>query len=130
MNQKDAPQLKTERQIKPAIFRGLACKCPACGKGRLFSRYLKPVPSCSHCGANLSGHRADDFPAYIVILLLGHLLVPTMIEVNYALDIPMGWQAMIWPSLALILALAMIQPVKGGVIALQWARRMHGFADG
>lgn len=76
----------------------------------------------------LDGHQADDFPAYIVVLLLGHILVPAMIEVNHALEIPLGWQAILWPSLALILAVAMIQPVKGGVIALQWARRMHGFA--
>ncbi len=117
-----------ERPWRPALRNGLLGRCPACGEGRLFGRFLKPAPTCAACGEDFSGHRADDFPAYIVILLLGHILVPTMVEVNYVFDIPVGWQAAIWPSVALILALLLIQPVKGGVIAFQWAKRMHGFA--
>lgn len=116
-----------ERSWKSALLRGLAGRCPACGEGRLFTRFLKPAERCSHCGLALDGHRADDFPSYIVILLLGHIIVPTMIEVNIAFAIPVMWQAAIWPTLALTMALLMIQPVKGGVIGFQWARRMHGF---
>ncbi|MEZ5711589.1 MAG: DUF983 domain-containing protein [Sphingobium sp.] len=110
------------------MWRGLKGQCPACGEGRLFPRFLKPATSCPQCGEALDGHQADDFPSYIVILLLGHILIPTMIEVNYLFDIPLGWQSIIWPAMALTLALSMIQPVKGGVIGYQWARRMHGFA--
>jgi uncharacterized protein (DUF983 family) len=51
-----------------------------------------------------------------------------MIEVNSALAIPLGLQAVLWPGLAVVLAAVMIQPVKGAVIAFQWARRMDGFA--
>ena len=94
----------------------------------MFARFLKVAPACPHCGERLDLHQADDFPAYIVILALGHILVPLMIEVNAALAIPLGWQAAIWPTLAVILATAMIQPVKGAVVALQWSRRMAGFA--
>lgn len=115
------------RPLGPAIALGLRGRCPACGEGRLFGRFLKPVAACSSCGQPWNVHRADDFPAYIVILLLGHILVPLMIEVNSALSIPLGWQAAIWPTLAAILAVAMIQPVKGAVIAFQWAKRMYGF---
>ncbi len=93
----------------------------------MFARFLKPTPACTHCGQRWDTHQADDFPSYIVILLLGHILVPLMIEVNSALSIPLGWQAAIWPTLAVLLAAAMIQPAKGAVIAFQWARRMHGF---
>ena len=94
----------------------------------MFARFLKTAPTCPHCGLRLDLHQADDFPAYIVILLLGHILVPLMIEVNAAFAIPLGWQAAIWPTLAVLLAAAMIQPVKGAVIALQWSRRMAGFS--
>ena len=94
----------------------------------MFARFLKPASACPVCGLALDGHRADDFPAYIVILLLGHILVPLMIEVNAALAIPMLWQTLIWPTLATLLAVAMIQPVKGAVIAVQWSRRMAGFS--
>lgn len=93
----------------------------------MFGRFLKPVSACATCGEAWDVYRSDDFPAYIVILLLGHILVPLMIEVNHALAIPLGWQALLWPALAAILAVALIQPVKGAVIALQWSRRMQGF---
>jgi uncharacterized protein (DUF983 family) len=63
-----------------------------------------------------------------VILLLGHILVPLMIEVNFALAIPMGVQIALWPGLAVLLAAGLIQPAKGSVIAFQWSKRLHGFA--
>lgn len=93
----------------------------------MFARYLQPVQSCGGCGQRWDVHQADDFPAYIVILLLGHIMVPLMIEVNARFSIPLGWQAAIWPCLALMLCILLIQPVKGAVIAFQWSRRMHGF---
>lgn len=121
------PDDPVDRPLGPALGRGLRGRCPACGEGRLFARFLKPVQACAHCGQRLDVHQADDFPSYIVILLLGHILVPLMIEVNAALAIPLGIQAALWPTLAALLATALIQPVKGGVIAFQWSRRMAGF---
>lgn len=122
------PTPSPERPIGAAIVHGLRGRCPACGEGRMFARFLKAAPACPHCGLPLDRHQADDFPAYIVILLLGHILVPLMIEVNAALAVPLLWQALIWPTLATLLAVAMIQPVKGAVIAVQWSRRMAGFS--
>jgi len=119
----DAP----DRPLGPALARALRGRCAVCGEGRMFVRFLKPAAACNHCGQQWDMAQADDFPSYIVILLLGHIMVPLMIEVNSALAIPLGWQALIWPTLALLLAVAMIQPVKGAVIAFQWTRRMHGF---
>ena len=124
------PHTTPARPLWPALKRGMAGYCPACGGGRLFLRFLKPAAACAHCRQPLDGHQADDFPSYIVILLLGHIIVPLMIEVNYVFDIPLGWQTAIWPSLTAVLAIALIQPEKGAVIAYQWARRMHGFARG
>ncbi|QPI72932.1 DUF983 domain-containing protein [Sphingobium sp. Cam5-1] len=116
------------RPLRPALTSGLRGRCPACGEGAMFAGFLKPSPACNACGQAWDVSRADDFPAYIVILLLGHILVPLMIEVNHALAIPLGVQAALWPGLAVVLAAVMIQPVKGAVIAFQWARRMDGFA--
>ncbi|WP_031294670.1 DUF983 domain-containing protein [Sphingobium ummariense] len=123
-----APEQKRERPFRPAAMLALRGRCPSCGEGRLFAGFLRPVHACAQCGQRWDVHQADDFPSYIVILLLGHILVPLMIEVNAALSIPLGWQAAIWPVLAVILAALLIQPVKGAVIAFQWTRRMHGFA--
>lgn len=118
------------RPFGPALTLALRGHCPACGQGRMFARFLKPSAACGHCGQAWDVSRADDFPAYIVILLLGHILVPLMIEVNAALAIPLGVQAALWPGLAILLAVAMIQPAKAAVIAFQWSRRMDGFARG
>jgi uncharacterized protein (DUF983 family) len=66
--------------------------------------------------------RSDDFPAYLVVLVLGHLLIPLVVEVNLWFDISTGLQMLLWPVIAVVAALAMIQPAKGFVIALIWAR--------
>lgn len=124
----DPAALDTQaRPFAQALARALRGRCPACGEGAMFAKFLKPACACTHCGQRWDLHQADDFPSYIVILLLGHILVPLMIEVNSALAIPLGIQAALWPTLALLLAAALIQPAKAAVIAFQWSRRMHGF---
>lgn len=117
-----------ERPFGPALRHALRCRCPACGNAPLFAGFLTPVDHCRACGQSWRDHRADDFPAYIVILLLGHLLVPTMIEVNIAFAVPMAVQIVLWPAIGLMLCLLMIRPAKAGVIAYQWSRRMYGFS--
>jgi uncharacterized protein (DUF983 family) len=116
-----------DRPLGRALARGASGRCPVCGEGKLFSSFLKPVPHCGSCRQSWEAQRADDLPAYIVVLLLGHLIVPLMIEVNAAFDVSMAVQAVLWPGLAAVLAILLIQPVKGAVIALQWSRRLHGF---
>jgi len=110
------------RPLWPALRRGLGGKCPRCGHTALFARFLKPVASCAGCGEQWADRHADDFPAYLVILLLGHLLVPLVVEANLLWSIPTAIQMVGWPLLAGALALAMIQPAKGFVLALLWAR--------
>lgn len=118
------------RPLRAAVLRGLRGRCPACGDSALFDRFLKPATHCSNCRQSWTGHEADDFPSYIVILLVGHLVVPMMVEVELGLHPPLWVHMSLWPPTVLLLALLLIQPVKGGVIAFQWARRMHGFEDG
>lgn len=116
-----------ERSVLAVLPRALAGHCPACGSAPLFAKFLKPVDHCQACGQDWSHQQADDFPAYIVILLLGHVLVPMVVSINLAFSPPLVGQMLLWPLLTAVLALLMLQPVKGAVIAWQWARRMHGF---
>ena len=118
------------RDLTAGIRRGMRGRCPACGEAALFSRFLKPVGLCPACGQNWTLHAADDMPAYLVVLVVGHLLVPFVVAANRAIDISMATQMALWPSIALLLAMLLVQPAKGAVIAFQWARRMHGFAGG
>lgn len=125
----DLPTAKPRRDTRRAMLLGFKCRCPACGKAHLFARYLKPVAVCPACGQDWTHQRADDLPAYLVILILGHLIVPLVVEVNNWFAPSMMFQMILWPGLATALAQLLLQPVKGAVIALQWARHMHGFGE-
>lgn len=116
-----------ERDWRMAIGNGLRGRCPHCGQGRLFRAFLKPVDSCTACGEPLHHQRADDLPPYVVITIVGHVIVGGLLLAEKYADWSMGLHMAIWPALTVILSLALIQPVKGGVIGLQWAVRMHGF---
>ena len=110
-----------------ALWRGILCRCPRCGEGQLFRRWLKPVDTCSACALDISGQRADDLPAYIGIFVTGHLLAPVIIALvtGFALS-AVALLAIIIP-IALILLIGLLQPSKGAVIAVQWWNGMHGF---
>ena len=116
------------RDAREAMLRGAKGKCPACGEAKLFGRFLKPVPHCPACGQDWSLHSADDLPAYLVILIIGHVLVPVIVAVNLRYDVSTAAQMLLWPVIALISAMIMLQPMKGAVIGYQWARRMQGFS--
>jgi uncharacterized protein (DUF983 family) len=111
-----------KRDLGLALRRGLVCRCPACGAKPLFRRFLKPVEACPSCGTHWAEIRADDFPAYLTILVLGHLLVPLVVEANLYASVPMMVQMIGWPIIAGVLALLMLQPAKGFVLGLHWAR--------
>lgn len=116
-----------DRPTRPAILRGLRLRCPSCGEGRMFSRYLKVSDTCPHCHEELSHHRADDGPAYLTILIVGHLLgfVIHFMWVAFRPD-PMV-MATTLTVVAVALSLSLLPRMKGMVVAIQWARRMHGF---
>jgi uncharacterized protein (DUF983 family) len=118
---------ESERPLGRSIMRGMLCKCPACGTGRLFRGFLKPVDHCQVCGAEMFHQRADDLPPYLVILVLGHVVVGGYMLTDMAYPLPLWISLAMWGLITVILALLSIQPIKGGVIGLQWALRMHGF---
>jgi uncharacterized protein (DUF983 family) len=116
-----------DRPLGRSIRRGLLGKCPNCGAGSLFRTFIKPADSCASCAEDFTAQRADDLPAYIVVLLVGHVVVGGFLATEFLLDIP-GWMHLaIWMPVTVLASLALLQPVKGAVIGLQWALRMHGF---
>ncbi len=110
-----------------AVWRGFRGRCPACGEGRMFGKFLKVNDACPHCAEELHHHRADDFPAYLVIAIVGHILVPIVLSVETHIAPPVVLSMALWPSLALVMALGLLQPVKGAVVAIQWFGGLHGF---
>ena len=118
-----------ERKLGTSLLYGLRGRCPKCGEGHLFRNFMKVAEACDHCGESFSHHRADDFPAYLVIFLVGHIVVPLTLIVEVAYAPPYWLHAVIWGPLIIGLSLALLQPVKGLVVALQWHTGMHGFAE-
>lgn len=118
---------KAERPLGRSIKRGLLCRCPNCGDGRLFRAFLKPVDHCAVCGEDMSHQRADDLPAYLVIVVVGHVMLGGYMMTDMIFRVSPWVHLAIWTPIAVLSALATLQPIKGGVIGLQWACRMHGF---
>ena len=107
--------------------RGLRFRCPRCGEGHLFGRFLKPVARCGSCNQDWSLQRADDFPAYVAILLTGHILAPIMIFFGRDTDLSVATTLAILLPAAIIMMVGMLQPAKGAIIAVQWWFGLHGF---
>ena len=120
----------TEREARavwPAVLNGMRLRCPKCGKGHMFRAYLKVADECDVCGEELFHHRADDMPPYLSILIVGHVIVGLMLEMEFHAEIaPWVYLATMVPA-AIILPLALLPSIKGAIVGLQWANRMHGF---
>jgi uncharacterized protein (DUF983 family) len=121
--------LGAKRNVWSAIKRGFRGRCPRCGEGKLFRAFLKVDDHCSVCDLDFTPHRADDLPAYLVIIIVGHIVVPTALFIETDYSPPVWLQLAIYLPLTLVLSLALLQPVKGAVVGMQWALRMHGFDD-
>ncbi|PRY85048.1 DUF983 domain-containing protein [Donghicola tyrosinivorans] len=116
-----------ERDMKTALLNGLRLRCPCCGEGKLFRGYLKVADHCQHCGQDFTAQRADDGPAYVVILIMCHIMgVVLHLTFNGFRDDPLTL-ALILAAVAIAASLVMLPPVKGAFVAIQWAKRMHGF---
>lgn len=118
-----------ETSLFQDLSRGFMCHCPNCGEGKLFTKWLKVADHCPSCSEEFHHHRADDFPAYVVILVLGHIMVPFALWLEDAFAPPMWVNMAISLPLTVVLCLLMLQPVKGAIVALQWRMRMHGFKN-
>ena len=124
----DMPQIApAERPMKPAMWLGFQRKCPNCGDHHLFDGYLKVMDTCPNCAEVLSHHRADDGPAYLTILIVAHLL-------GFGIHFVWAWfrpdplvMATLFTVGCVALSLFLLPRLKGMIVGIQWAKRMHGF---
>jgi uncharacterized protein (DUF983 family) len=125
------PTPRGERALGEAIRRGLMGRCPACGRGRLFRTYLKVVNSCKICGEDLSHHRADDAPAYVTMLVVGHLVGGGVLfsEERWP-DSSLFLVTGFWLTVTIVMSLLILPRAKGAIVGQQWALCMHGFGAG
>jgi uncharacterized protein (DUF983 family) len=114
----------TSPPLATAVGRGLACRCPACGKAHLFNGFLKVVAECRNCGAPLGLARADDAPPYVTIFVTGHVIVPLLFMVDRMSNPPLWVMSAIFLPLTAAVALALLRPIKGGTVGLMLTLNM------
>lgn len=127
MSQEAIQHFHPHRALMPALLRGLRGRCANCGEGRMFRAFLKVVDHCPVCNEALYHHRADDAPAYFVIAIVGHVVVALIFAIEVTFWPPLWLQFAFWLPVTVLLALVLLQPVKGAIVGLQWTYRMHGF---
>lgn len=117
------------RELGRALRRGWRCKCPNCGNGPVLRGYLKMRESCSVCRQDFTPARADDGPAYLTILIVGHIMAPLLhiVFVNFRPDPLIMFTFFAVGCVAL--SLFLLPRFKGMIVAFQWAREMHGFGS-
>ena len=118
-----------ERKVRPAMLRGWRRRCPNCGRGPMMKSYLKVREACPVCDQELGAHhRADDGPAYLTILIVGHLMAPAIIWAFITFRPDPMVLASTFTVGCVALSLYLLPRLKGAIVALQWAKRLHGFA--
>ncbi|TDL79683.1 DUF983 domain-containing protein [Palleronia sediminis] len=136
MSDHSAPQTRSvaepqddtaDRPLRPALARGYRRQCPNCGAGPLLRGYLTLRRTCTVCGEDLSHARADDGPAYVTILIVGHLMAPFLHIVFVRFRPEPIVLATIFCIGCVGLSLYLLPRIKGMMVGFQWARRMHGF---
>jgi uncharacterized protein (DUF983 family) len=102
---------------------GLMGRCPNCGEGPLFDGYLKVAARCEACGFDLKSADSGDGPAVFVILIAGFLVAFAALFVEVTVRPPIWVHLIIWLPLTLILSLALLRPLKGVMLAAQFANK-------
>jgi uncharacterized protein (DUF983 family) len=105
------------------IIRGLRCRCPRCGEGKLFQGFLTLRPACEHCGLDFDFADAGDGPAVFVILIGGAIVVFAALITEVVYQPPYWLHALLWLPMILIVTVAPLRPIKGLMIALQYHHR-------
>ncbi len=109
-----------------AVGRGLSCRCPRCGRGNIFARYLKPAASCTHCNEAYGKIRTDDIAPYFTILVVGHIIVPLVLLVEKLYAPPAWTHWSLWPPLTLLAVFIVLPRVKGAVMGWMWWLGIRG----
>jgi uncharacterized protein (DUF983 family) len=116
-----APEFIAQPTITTAMLRGFRQRCPHCGKGLIFKSLLKLVDNCSECGEKLGDIRADDLPAYLTVLVVGHIVVPPLLLFGHS-DVSTWVQLGISVPVALLLIAFLLPRFKGAAAGLLWAQ--------
>jgi uncharacterized protein (DUF983 family) len=117
------PEDKALYPPQEPISTGLRGRCPRCGQGRLFEGFLKVAPACRVCGLDFGFADSADGPAVFVILIVGFIVAGAALVVEVAYSPPIWVHVVLWGPLVLVLCIGMLRPLKGVLVAIQYAHR-------
>lgn len=115
-----------ERPAISTLAAALLCRCPRCGRGKLYDGIVSVAPRCAVCGLDLRAHDAGDGPIVFVVFLLGAIVVALAVLVEFTFAPPLWVHAVLWAPVVLIGSIVMLRPLKAGFIALQYRHRALG----
>lgn len=118
-----------QRPLGSAVLRGWCKRCPNCGAGPMMSGYLTVREHCPVCMEELHRYNSDDGPVYLTVLIVGFVMSPLILWALVALRFDPLVLASIFSVGCVALALYLLPRLKGVMVALQWAKRMHGFGS-
>jgi len=121
------PAPDEDRPMRPAMLRGWRRRCPNCGSGPMMRGYLNVRSDCAVCNEELHHHRADDGPAYLTILIVGHIMAPLILWFFTTFRPDPIVLTSIFSVGVVALSLYLLPRLKGMIVGIQWAKRMHGF---
>jgi uncharacterized protein (DUF983 family) len=114
--------------LRRAVLRGFLHRCPNCGKGHLFRSYLKQIDRCEACGESFAEIRADDGPAWLTTLVIGHIVVALALISESSWPMPLWISITVFVSLGIAATLAFLPRAKGIFISAIWAMKATGVA--
>jgi uncharacterized protein (DUF983 family) len=112
--------------VATLMWRGFCQNCPRCGKSRLFRKFLKQTDQCAVCEQKLGHIRADDFPPYLTMIVVGHIIVPMVLISERKLHLSITQQLSIWLPVTAILTFWFLPRLKGLIIGLMLHLGLHG----
>ncbi len=116
-----------QSSLSTTMLRGLACKCPRCGDGKLYQAFLTLRPACEMCGLDYGFIDAGDGPAVFIIMIAGFIVVGSALIVEVKYQPPFWVHAVLWTPLILLTTLLPLRSMKALLIALQFH---HKAAEG
>ena len=120
-----------ESGISPVapLSAGLRCRCPRCGRGKLFDGLLNIAERCGECGLDFGSHDSGDGPAVFVIFILGALVIPFVFALERIAQPPLWAHMIIWTPVIILGAIALLRPMKAILVALHYKNLRHEYDD-
>jgi uncharacterized protein (DUF983 family) len=118
---------ETPPTVTESALRGIACKCPRCGKGGIYAGFLNLRPHCEACGLDFAFMDSGDGPAVFIIMIAGAIVVGAALIVEVKYQPPFWLHAALWLPLTAAITLLPLRSMKSLLIALQYH---HKAAEG